>query len=134
MGLRDWNEPMDGPDVAVLLVDDQATFRAVLRDLVEHIAGFVLVGEASSGEEATVAVARLSPQLVLMDVAMAGIGGIAAARAILSRRDAPVIVLTSADDPALHPELVSLGDRVAYLRKQDLRPLRLKQLYDARRN
>jgi DNA-binding NarL/FixJ family response regulator len=119
-------------EVTVLLVDDQVRFREALRDLVSYATGFALVGEACSGEEATRAVAMLAPQLVLMDVSMPGMGGIAAARAILSRTPSPLVVLISVDDEAAHPELVSLGPAVAYVRKQDLRSSRLLELWERR--
>jgi uncharacterized membrane protein len=67
-------------DVRTLAVDDREAFRDVLRDLIAAAPGFLLVGEASSDEEATRAVDLLSPRLVLMDVTMPGIGGIGAAR------------------------------------------------------
>jgi chemotaxis response regulator CheB len=120
-------------DVSVLVVDDQERFRGVLRDLIALARGFALVGEACSGEEATEAVAALLPQLVLMDVVMPGMGGIAAARLILQRRPAPVVVLISVDDPAQHPEADSLGAAVPFLRKQELRPLRLRELWETHR-
>lgn len=96
--------------------------------------GFKVIGEASSGEEATRAVAALAPELVLMDVVMPGMGGIAAARSILKHHPAPLVVLISVDDPSLHPGAVSLGETVACMRKQDLRPPRLRELWEARRN
>ncbi len=127
------NQPEDC-DVTVLIVDDQERFRQVLRELIATAHGFAVIGEASSGEEATRAVATLSPQLVLMDVVMPGMGGIAAARSILNNRPAPVVVLISVDDPSLDPGAVSLGARVACVRKQDLRPLRLRELWETRGN
>ena len=72
--------------------------------------GFVLVGQATSGEEAVRAVDRLSPQLVLMDVRMPGMDGIEATRAILERHPGVVVVLISVDDPTLFPGATSLGD------------------------
>jgi DNA-binding NarL/FixJ family response regulator len=125
-------DPSDSHEVAVLVVDDQERFRSALRELIARAPGFALVGEACSGEEATEAVVTLSPELVLMDVMMPGIGGIAAARAILSRKPAPVVVLISVDDPSLHPGAASLGEQVACVRKQDLRPARLEELWETR--
>jgi CheY-like chemotaxis protein len=116
-------------DVTVLVVDDQETFRRALRELIEGVPGFALVGEAGSGEEAADAVTELNPQLVLMDVVMPGMGGIAAARQIVSRQPTPMVVLISVDDVSVHPEAEALGDRVDYLRKQDLRPARLRALW-----
>jgi DNA-binding NarL/FixJ family response regulator len=121
-------------DVRVLIVDDQERFRRVLREVIASAQGFAVVGEASSGEEATRAVATLAPQLVLMDVVMPGMGGIAAARLILENEPAPLVVLISVDDPSVHPGALSLGETVACLRKQDLRPPRLRELWETRRN
>jgi DNA-binding NarL/FixJ family response regulator len=121
-------------DVATLVVDDHATFREILRDLVAAACGFVLVGEACSGEEAVSAVDRLSPRLVLMDVVMPGIGGIVASRMILNRHPELVVVLISVDDPALHPGAAALGSAVACARKQDLRPDGLSELWEKLRN
>jgi DNA-binding NarL/FixJ family response regulator len=120
--------------VTVLVVDDQEQFREAVRDMVAAAQGFAIVGEASSGEEAARAVAMLAPELVLMDVTMPGMGGIAAARAILNLRPSTVVVLISVEDPMLYPGADSLGATVSSLRKQDLGPSRLKELWEARRN
>jgi DNA-binding NarL/FixJ family response regulator len=118
-------------DVAILAVDDHQAFLDALRHLVAAARGFVLVGEATSGEEAVLAVDRLSPALVLMDLFMPGIGGIAATRTILSRHPGLLVVLMSVDDPAQHPGAGALGNAVACARKQDLRPSQLAQLWEA---
>jgi DNA-binding NarL/FixJ family response regulator len=124
----------DHDDIAVLVVDDQDPFRGALRDLIGRAEGFTLVGEACSGEEAAQAVAKLSPQLVLMDVFMPGMGGIAAAHLMLKRCDAPAVVLISVDDPSEHPQAGTLNGLVDFVRKQDLRPRRLRELWQSRRN
>jgi DNA-binding NarL/FixJ family response regulator len=121
-------------DVTILMVDDNEVFRDVLRDVIGACPGFRLVGEACSGEEATQAVARLSPQLVLMDLTMPGIGGVAAAREIVNRHPDVAIGLISVDDPSLNPEVIALGNAVTCARKQDLRPRKLKELWDAQQH
>jgi DNA-binding NarL/FixJ family response regulator len=126
--------PVHVRDVTILAVDDHEAFRDVVRDLIAAAPGFLLVGEASCGEEATRAVDLLSPQLVLMDVKMPGIGGIAAARQIVSRHAEVAVVLISLDDLSLHPEVVALGDAVAFARKQDLRPAKLRELWEMHHN
>jgi len=122
-------------DVAVLTVDDQDCFRDALRDMIAATAGFVLVGEACSGEEALSAVDLLAPELVLMDVRMPGMDGVAATRAIITRRPRTVVVLISAEDPELAPGVEALSQAVARVRKQHLRPQLLRDLWaDANRN
>ncbi len=63
--------------VRVLMADDQAPFfRAAARSVLSATTEFQLVGEATSGEEAVALVRMLRPDLVLMDIKMASIGGI----------------------------------------------------------
>ena len=121
-------------EVTILVVDDHEAFRDALRDLIDAAPGFLLVGEACSGEEATRAVELLSPELVLMDVTMPGMGGIAAAQEIVSQHPEVTVVLISVNDPSLHPEVVDLGDAVACARKQDLRPRMLRELWEMQHN
>ena len=116
--------------VRVLAVDDHEAFREALRDLVATAPGFVLVGLASSGEEALNEFRRLSPELVLMDVMMPGIGGIAAARVIVHSDPDAAVLLLSVDDPAAHLKGEQLGDGVALLRKQNLSLDELQRVWD----
>ncbi len=62
--------------VRVLMADDQAPFRRAARSVLSATTEFQLVGEATSGEEAVALVRMLRPDLVLMDIKMASIGGI----------------------------------------------------------
>jgi DNA-binding NarL/FixJ family response regulator len=126
--------PNRGGDVATLTVDNHAVFREALRDLIAATRGFVLVGEACSGEEALREVDRLSPQLVIVDVLMPGMGGIAATRVLLNRHPELVVLLVSMDDPSLHIGATELGSTVALARKQDLRSTGLTKLWERHRN
>lgn len=85
--------------IRVLVADDQAPFRKAARVVLAASPDFELVGEASSGEQAIEAAATLEPDLVLMDVQMAGIGGIEATRQILAARPESVVVLVSSYRP-----------------------------------
>jgi len=64
-------------DVTVLVVDDQPPFREAARSVVDRLDGFEVVAEADSGEAAITIVESLHPQLVLRDIKMGGISGVA---------------------------------------------------------
>jgi len=83
------------PDgVRVVLVDDHDLFRSGLRTLLEE-QGVEVVGEAARGEEAVELVEQLAPEVVLMDLDMPGMGGVAATRLILAAMPmTKVLVLT----------------------------------------
>ena len=83
----------------VLIVDDHALIREGLRAVLRSLAEVEVVGEARSGEEALELAEALGPELVLMDVRMPGMGGLAATEALLKLQPAPqVIVLTTVAD------------------------------------
>lgn len=85
--------------IRVLLVDDQALFREGLRTLLSVKGEIEIVGEAANGAEALQRVKTLKPQVVLMDLRMPVLDGVAATRRI--HADYPqsrVIVLTTFDD------------------------------------
>lgn len=129
-GGRVGSGPASEAVVRTLAVDDHGAFREALRELIAATPGFLLVGEARSGEEAVLAAERLSPQLVLMDVVMPGMGGISASRVILSRCSGVVVFLISVDDPALYPGASDLGSDVVCARKQDVCASELRRVWD----
>ena len=81
--------------VRVLIVDDSATVRAVLRRLFARADGTEVAGEAAGGEEAVAETLRLRPDVVLMDIEMPGVDGYAATERIMSLCPTPILVLTS---------------------------------------
>ena len=66
----------------VLLVDDESLVRRILKDILAAYQDLELVGEAANGNEAISAVGRLQPDVVVMDIRMPALDGIAAARVI----------------------------------------------------
>ena len=68
--------------IRVLLVDDESLVRRILKQILAGYQDMELVGEAANGEEAISAVARLQPDIVVMDIRMPALDGIAAAREI----------------------------------------------------
>lgn len=117
-------------EVRTLVVDDQEAFRDVMRTLLAVVSGFRLVGEAPSGEDALAAVDSLHPQLVLMDLRMPGMGGLAAARALAELHPEVVVILISVHgDEDLPRELVDGECTTPFARKQQLSPSLLQELW-----
>ena len=88
--------------VGVLLVDDQDLVRSGLRRILRRKDGFAVVGECADGDEVPAAVAGHRPDVVVMDLRMKRVDGIAATRRLRADADAPpVLVLTTFDDDQL---------------------------------
>jgi DNA-binding NarL/FixJ family response regulator len=117
--------------VRVLTIDDQPIFRALARDVIEATPGFASVGDAASGEEGIEAVAKLGPDLVLLDVRMPGMSGIEAARRLVAMHPEVVVVLISIEERIDVPSAAQL-DAVPLVRKQDFGPRLLRRLWDER--
>jgi two-component system, NarL family, response regulator LiaR len=105
------------PSIQVLIVDDHPLAQSGIRNFIDAFDDLQLVGTASSGEDAITSCERLCPDVVLMDLLMPGMGGVAAIAAI--RRASPateVIALTSAHDGALVNEALEAG-AISFLMK-----------------
>lgn len=98
---------MTDAKIRLLLVDDQLIIRQGLRSLLEAKPDLEVVGEAENGQQAIAQVETLQPDVVLMDVRMPVMDGVAATRAICQQfSQTKVLVLTTFDDD----EYVSFGD------------------------
>jgi DNA-binding NarL/FixJ family response regulator len=117
----------------VLTVDDQEVFRDLARLVVEATPGFEPLGEVASGEEALPAVDELSPDLVIVDVRMPGMGGIETARRITAAHPGTVVVLISVEDPMDIPSAALTSGAVALVRKEDFKPTFLCEVWTAHR-
>jgi DNA-binding NarL/FixJ family response regulator len=113
----------------VLAADDDAAFGAVVVQLVDAAPGLDCLGVVSSGEDAIEKAVELEPDLVLMDVAMPGLGGIEAARRIKEARSATVVVLISTTHPDDLPRAAGECRADAIVWKADLRPALLEEIW-----
>lgn len=108
----------------VLIAEDEALIRLDLREMLEE-EGFAVVGEAADGEQAVSLAEQLTPDLVICDVKMPKMDGIAAAAHITGARIAPVVMLTAFSQRDLVERARDAG-AMAYLvkpfQKRDLLP------------
>lgn len=78
----------------IIIADDESIIRMDLKEMLEE-AGHTVIGEASNGVKALELVRSLEPDLVIMDVKMPQMDGIAAAKIISNEKIAPVLLLTA---------------------------------------
>jgi DNA-binding NarL/FixJ family response regulator len=82
-------------NLRVVLADGQSLVRAGIRALLERLRGVQVVGEASNGADALRLVARLQPDVVLLDVSMAGLNGVETARRATAQHPRTRVLMVS---------------------------------------
>ena len=87
--------------IRTLLVDDEPIARQILRGELELMDGVAVAGEAANGEEALAQIARLRPDLVLLDLQMPGMGGFEVVRALDPATMPTIVICTAFDQHAL---------------------------------
>ena len=83
--------------IRLVIADDHALFREGLRLLLEQTGDLTVAGEAADGQEAVDLVARLQPDMVLLDISMPRVDGLEAARRIRAVSQVPILFLTVHD-------------------------------------
>ena len=110
---------MDEP-IRILVADDHAGFRSGVAALLGTQTGLALVGEAETGDDAVAQALQLQPDVVLMDLSMPGLDGIAATRRIVDTSPhIAVLVLTMADNDAAVFDALRAGARGYLLKGAD---------------
>jgi DNA-binding NarL/FixJ family response regulator len=103
--------------IRILLVDDHALFRQGLRQLLATTPDIVVVGEAGSASEAFELVPQLAPDVVLMDIAMPGLDGIAATAALRQRFPTLRVVMLTMYEPTTSGAAARAAGAIAYVVK-----------------
>ncbi len=116
--------PAGTPTRRVLIAEDEALIRLDLKEMLEE-EGYDVCGEAGDGETAVRLAEELRPELVIMDIKMPQLDGLAAAERIAEQRIAPIIILTAFSQRDLVERAREAG-AMAYLvkpfQKKDLLP------------
>ncbi len=102
----------------VVIADDHTIFRQALRALIAFEAGLKVVGEAANGTDAVRLTRHLRPAILLLDIAMPGLSGLAALRELsTSRESTRVVVLAASIERAQLMEALRLGARGIVLKE-----------------
>lgn len=99
----------------IVIADDESIIRMDLKELLED-AGHKVVGEAANGEKAVELARKYNPDLVILDIKMPKMDGIAAAKIIDNEKIAPVLLLTAFSQPEIVERATESGV-LAYLVK-----------------
>ncbi len=100
---------MDSP-IRLLLVDDEARVRQGLRMCMAGEPDFDVIGEAKEGAEALALASELHPDVVVLDVRMYGLDGLAAARELSATEPGiRLVILSMQDDTATRREAIASG-------------------------
>lgn len=110
--------------IRILIADDHPLFREGVAQSLAREPGFTVIGQAGTGEEACELVANLLPDVLLMDVTMPGMGGIAAARKVASTWPVVrIMMLTVAEDEDTLMNALKAGARGYVLKGVSAREL-----------
>jgi len=104
--------------IKVLIVDDHAVVRTGFRLLLDEAEDIEVVSEAESGEEAIARYTDTLPDVVMIDIAMPGIGGIEAIKKILAKDKQARILALSMHEDISHPKRVLQAGALGYLTKR----------------
>ena len=113
--------------IRVLLVDDSALVRDILRDILESESDIRVVGEACDGREAIAKVAELDPDIVTMDIEMPVMGGLEAIERIIAEHPVPILVVTALTGARTAFSAVSKG-ALDVIEKPDISLINMKNL------
>ena len=107
-----------GEKIRVMLVDDHAVVRVGFRMLLEASGDIEIVGEAENGEAAYQRFPELKPDVVVLDLAMPGMGGIETVRRLVARESHTRVLVLSAHEDTVHLRRVLNAGALGYLSKR----------------
>ena len=110
--------------IRILLADDHKMFRQGLRELLERQGDFTIVGEATTGREAVEMALRLRPEILLLDIQMPELDGVAVAREVAARApEIKLVMLTMYREDQRLFAAIKAGARAYLLKDADAEEL-----------
>lgn len=103
----------------VFIVDDHTMFREGLRQLIEHGPGLTVCGDAADSAEAMRGIRETKPDVVLVDISLAGASGIDLIRAIKAENDELLVLVVSMHDEVLYAERALRAGAMGYVMKHE---------------
>ena len=106
------------PILRIMLVDDHAVVRMGFRLLLDTTADLRVVAECGSGEEALKSFAEVNPDVVVLDLSMAGMGGLETLSRLLAKWPGVRVLVLSAHEDTAHPRRALAAGALGYLTKR----------------
>ena len=118
--LNEDSEPSHSQPIEILLVDDHPLVRRILRKMIESYGDLKVVGEAVNGEEAVLLAARLKPAVMIMDIHLPILSGIAASTLIKVNNPFITIIALTAGGPCEDEKAMTIAGAAAVINKDDV--------------
>jgi DNA-binding NarL/FixJ family response regulator len=103
----------------IFLVDDHAMFRDGLRQLIDHEPDLEVCGDAASADQALRAINETRPDLVIVDISLAGASGIDLIKSIKSQHEDLPVLVVSMHEESLYAERALRAGAMGYVMKQE---------------
>jgi len=107
-------------EATVLIVDDNAQLRALMREIVVEASNFQVVGEAADGAQAMQLVQALRPAIVLLDLIMPQINGLEVLQWIKAERPETKVIIVTVHDEDAYRQAAETSGADAFLLKKNL--------------
>jgi two-component system chemotaxis response regulator CheB len=118
--------------IKVLIADDSAIMRALIKQVIEDVDGFDIVGTATNGRDALDKCLKLKPDVVVMDMVMGEYDGVMGTKLIMEKCPTPIIILSAMDNDNASPVMHALNAGAYDYHKKPDRSLPNSDEMDAR--
>jgi DNA-binding NarL/FixJ family response regulator len=118
--LSDGHEATKSPALRILIADDNATIRAILRQFLESEPGWSVCAEATNGKDALEKTLKFKPDLLLLDLSMPEYGGLALCQSIRKQAPELKILLVSEQDPSLMKATLASAQADGFVVKSEI--------------